>query len=131
MFYNDVKSVTSLSKIKRYVSTVDGWKQAVLDWDKVFYNFDDKTSEENAWIKQIKKLIDDNIPEEYKTGVHCLFEGVSFMGEDIYIFEGKLSTTMHAKHSECGKYKVLSVGLKKFYCDCCKKHVSFDELLFP
>lgn len=108
--------------------SIDGWKDVVLSYDKIANNYYEKTKDEMKWIRDVARLIDDTLPEQFKTGVHLLFAQRSFMGEDIYVFEGHITTTIHCSHSKCKEYKVLNWN--RLYCAACKEDISRDDCVF-
>lgn len=109
--------------------TSEGWKKVVLAYDKIEYNYYDKTDEELEWLGRVRALIHDTCPEEYKTGTHLLFEQASFMGEDICIHHGQICTTMHHPHKKCGQYKVVVWSWDQGgWCLHCQEVVKREEI---
>jgi len=119
----------SIEKIQEMVKTVEGWKMAILAYDRFANTYHDKDAAEYQWIHAVEDLIVANVPEEYKIGVHLIAEQASFMGEDIYAWDGVPRTTLHAKHKECGKYKIVHRPCET-YCAECNKYISSDDIRF-
>jgi hypothetical protein len=107
-------------------SSKEGWLKVVLAYDRVYENYFDKNEEEQAWIVSVRSILKEYIPLEYKTGVHLLHRQASFMGEDICIQDGNITTTMHAQHRACGKYQV--VNYSTMFCVHCQREINDPEL---
>jgi len=119
----------SLTVYSEIISSLgkEAWNSLALQYNKVSNNYYSKDEEEWVWIQSAKELLNETLPEEYKTGVHLIGEKRGFMGEDIYVFEGHITSTVHCKHKECGQYKVLNWD--RLYCAHCQKDLKSEDVI--
>lgn len=125
---NIIPRLTSFQTLKDQTNSVEEWKQVVLAYDRIANTYYEKDDEEVKWIRDVRQLISETMPEQFKTGVHLLFSQASFMGEDIFVFEGHITTTIHASHKKCEKYQILNWN--RLYCGFCKEDVTDNDLSY-
>ena len=105
----------------------ESWESAALYYHSRLYNMDEKTPEQRALVRSWDKTVRARMPEKYNTGAHLLREGGGYMGEDVYVWNGNVQTTMHAHHLSCGSYSLLR-WTKPIYCCSCDREIPESEL---
>lgn len=106
-------------------ATVSSWVHGLIYYYKRLYNFDEKTKDERTLVGQWLKRLQETMPENYRTGCHLAAPNAAFMGEDIWIVDGKPQHNLHFRHIPCNKYALL-YRKNILWCGVCDR-TPFDE----
>jgi hypothetical protein len=117
--------VKEMGKLMR--SSREGWISAALKYNSVEYTYYDKTPKERKWLNSIERLLKKTCPDDLKTGVHLLGRRCGFMGEDVYLYEGNVTHTIHCFHRKCKTYAVLNWD--RLYCATCREPIDREDVL--
>lgn len=98
------------------------WIHEAVDHYRMVYNFDKKTKQEARIIHKNWKALAEFMPERFKTGVHLMQAQAAFMGESIWIVDGKLDHDLHRLCGTCLKHGVVSRGHPKAWCTNCNDY---------
>ena len=127
LHFTILPQTTSIDELRQMTGTTEGWKDAVRAYDHFASTYYEKSPEELKWCTDVRKMLHDSMPEEFRTGCHLLWPQQSFMGEDIFVLDGILCTTFHAHHEVCGQSKLLNVR-GPVYCAECQREVDRSEI---
>jgi len=112
------------------VVTIESWSAIAVKWYGVVYNFhepenDEEWEEWNSWKTEWKMWLDNNIPEELKTGVHLIGAAAAFMGEDVYVADGQVTHTIHLDCEKCGSASIIwRKDGTRLWCASCNQSVT-------
>lgn len=106
----------------------EGWKKAVLVFDKNYSHYYGWSEEEWAWIQAAKIVLSKTTPEEFQTGNHVLFPNASFMGESICISNKQICTTLHATHKKCDEDQIICIK-SSYFCIKCSEEIKPSKMV--
>jgi hypothetical protein len=121
--------LTPLKDVEELVKSLRGWVEAAQLYTVTLDSYYEKTPEERDWLSAVEEQLKQHMPLEYKDGVHLIAEQGGFMGEDIFVFEGHLVTTLQVRHLECGQNQVLNWN--RLYCVPCAREIMKEEIKRP
>lgn len=104
------------------------WTDAALYYYGRYYNFDEKSREVMDLVLEWRKALKESMPESFREGVHLLRKNAAFMGEDVYVVDGRVQHTIHVGHKECKTYSVVSRSDGSCWCATCSREVASEEL---
>lgn len=113
--------------LEKAKESLEGWKYVALVFYRVDYTYYDLSEKELTWLDEVKKILQDTIPAEWKTGCHLLWPQAAFMGEDIFVWEGEITHTIHAQHKRCMKHQILNWD--RLFCAFCKEEITDEEIV--
>ncbi len=104
------------------------WTEAALYYYGRHYNFDEKSREESDLVRAWREALNSAIPESFREGVQLLRENAAFMGEDVYVVDGRIQHAIHVGHKACKSYSIFSRTGGSCWCAKCSREVASEEL---
>lgn len=84
--------------------TTEQWKHIARSWYRVAYTYYDNDEATQAYIDEQRKWLSENVPDDLREGVFLLSPSSGFMGEDVYVVDGRVTHNTHVPCSVCGTY---------------------------
>ena len=103
-------------------ATTAEWTNAAVKWYQQVYNFCERSEKDSKKLEKQWKNLVASMPMAYRTGIHLLAEQAAFMGEDIYLVDGKVQHPIHVECTSCQQY-TLVYRKSKLYCITCQGKV--------
>lgn len=111
----------------RVWATTD-WLEAAKSWHRWQDGWDDYAAGEWKRIRECEAVLKETTPEKYRTGIHLLFPQEAHCGEDVYVIDGGLCQTLHARHIPCDTPSLLNPK-GTIYCGKCGTVAPKSEIL--
>jgi hypothetical protein len=102
--------------------TVEQWKEIARGWYKVKYTYYDNDEATQAYIDEQGKWLSKNVPDELREGVFLLSRHGGFMGENVYVVDGRVTHNTHVPCRVCRTYEHVwrnQEGEPRIWCITC------------
>lgn len=125
---SDESVVASDVNLVRVAINEGRWHAAALYFYRFWYVMFDRSEDEIAFLREMRKLIKEACPDTFKTGVHLLAYGAAYCGEDVYIADGNVTHSLWRQHRICEQYTVVWRG-KGLWCAHCNTYISRTDFV--
>ena len=105
--------------------TAAEWTKLGVNYYNSIYTDDGLGQEEYEKLKKRWEWLQSHMPEELRTGIHVISEGGAWLGETIYLVDGRLQHNLHIECVNCKKCKLIwrvdADNKNKTFCVDCNK----------